>query len=115
MPRNYKKYELGKNKDITLQVVSYSEQMLVARVWFSGEGFNDPDHHHLNEEVDTVISGQFLAINGEEETILNPGDSVHVRPNEKHLLRLLSPTGQICSCWMPPREDLIEKFTELEE
>lgn len=115
MQKTFKKYTLGKNGDTTLQVVSHSEHMLVARVWFSGEGFTDSNHHHDNEEVDTVISGQFLATNGGEETILNPGDSVHILPNDRHTLRLLTPTGQICSCWMPPRADLLEKYTELEE
>lgn len=109
----YKKYKLS--DDVTLQVISYSEELLTARVWFSGDGFNDPDHHHLNQEVDTVISGRFAAFNGEEELILTAGVSIHVGPNQRHSLTCLTPTGEIVSCWSPAREDLIEKFTESEE
>lgn len=107
--------KFGPNKDITLQVVSQTGHMHVAKVWFSGKGFDEPDHRPLNEEVDIVVFGQFRATGGGKERVLNPGISVHVPPNDKHSIQLLSPTGKICSRWMPPREDLIEKLAGLEE
>lgn len=109
----YKKYKL--TSDITLQLVSYTDELMVARVWFSGKGFDDPDHHHLNQEIDTVISGKFAASVDEKSTVLSAGESVHVRPGEKHSLQCLTPTGEIVACWSPARKDIIEKYAELED
>ena len=45
MEKQYKKYKL--NEFVTLQVLSYTDEMMVAKLWFSGKGF-DSTHHHGN-------------------------------------------------------------------
>lgn len=108
----YKKYKL--NDDVTLQVVSYTQEMMVAKLWFSGKGF-EGTHFHLNQEANIVVSGEFEATNGDEKATLVAGDSVLVRSNIPHNLACLSPSGEVLTCWTPAREDIIEQYTGLEE
>jgi quercetin dioxygenase-like cupin family protein len=111
MKKQYKKYKLS--DDVTLQVMSYTPEMMMAKLWFTGKGF-DGTHHHLNQEINTVISGKFEAINGNEKIILTAGESVHVHSDLPHNLECLTPTGEICACWTPARQDIIDKYTEEE-
>lgn len=111
MKTQYKKYRL--NDDVTLQVVSYTDEMMIARLWFTGKGF-DGTHHHLSQEANTVISGKFEATNGSEKVILTAGESVHIHTDLPHNLECITPTGEIITCWTPARKDIIEKFTETE-
>ncbi|MGN6493294.1 MAG: cupin domain-containing protein [Agriterribacter sp.] len=111
MKTPFKKYKL--NEDVTLQVISYTNELMIARLWFTGRGFNDP-HHHINQEANTVLSGKFEATNGSEKTILTAGESVHVYTDLPHNLECLTPTGEIITCWTPARKDIIEKYTEVE-
>lgn len=108
----YKKYQL--NDEVTLQVVAYTREMMVAKLQFSGKGF-EGTHFHLNQEANIVVSGEFEATHGEEKIILNAGDSVLVRSNIPHNLACLSPAGEVLTCWTPAREDIIEQYTGLEE
>lgn len=111
MKKQYKKYKL--NDDVTLQVISYTEEMMIARLWFTGKGFSGT-HHHLNQEANTVISGKFEATNGDTKSILTAGESVHVYTDLPHNLECLTPTGEIITCWTPARKDIIENYTETE-
>ncbi|GEN25110.1 cupin domain-containing protein [Halomonas cupida] len=112
MTKPFKKYKL--NDDVTLQMVSYTEEMMVARLWFTGKGF-EGTHHHFNQEANIVISGKFEATNGDQKVLLTAGDSVLVHSEDPHNLECLTPTGEILTCWTPARADIIEKYAEREE
>ncbi|KRG70072.1 cupin domain-containing protein [Pseudoxanthomonas dokdonensis] len=108
--KTYKKYQL--NEHITMQVISYTEQLMIAKFWFTGPGF-PTTHHHPNEETDVIVSGRFEAVNGEHRHLMYPGDATQVAANVEHNTICLSPTGEMISSWTPARQDLIEKYTEL--
>jgi mannose-6-phosphate isomerase-like protein (cupin superfamily) len=109
--KTYKKVKL--NDDVTMQIISISEQMMSARFWFTGKGFGST-HHHSNEEVNVVINGDFIATNGAEQFPVYAGQTVCVAPDVEHDMRCLTPVGEMISTWTPPRKDLIEKFAHIE-
>ncbi|QDH78555.1 cupin domain-containing protein [Echinicola soli] len=112
MSKPFKKYKLSDT--VTLQVLSYTDEMMTAKLWFSGKGF-DGTHHHSNQEVNVVVAGEFEATNGKEKHKVYPGQTVVVPSNNEHNMECLSPTGAMVSCWTPARKDIIENYTELEE
>ncbi|QEM83351.1 cupin domain-containing protein [Halomonas binhaiensis] len=111
MRKVYKKYKLS--DDVTIQVLSCSDQQLTAKLWFSGKGFPS-GHHHPNEEVNVFVSGEFNAINGSEVIQVGAGDAVTIPPGVEHNLECLSGEGVLISTWTPPRKDFMEKFMEVE-
>ncbi|MDF2831461.1 cupin domain-containing protein [Chryseobacterium indoltheticum] len=111
MEKQYKKYKI--HDGVTLQVISYTDEMMVAKLWFVGKDARGT-HHHINQEIDTVLSGKFEAVNGDEKVILTTGESVHIYNDNPHSLECLTPTGEIIACWSPARKDIIEKYTEEE-
>lgn len=110
MKREFKKYQL--NEHITMQVLSYTEQMMMAKFWFTGPGFPGT-HNHSNEETDTVVAGRFEATNGVEVFPVEVGEGIQVAPSVEHNMKCLTPTGEMVTVWTPARQDLIDKFTEL--
>lgn len=111
MKKQYKQYKV--NDEVTIQVISYTKEMMIAHLWFTGKGFTLA-HHHLNQEANTVLSGKFEATNGDEKTILTAGETMHVYSDLPHNIACLTPTGEIITCWTPARQDIIEKYTEVQ-
>ncbi|WP_432720596.1 cupin domain-containing protein [Jeongeupia wiesaeckerbachi] len=107
----YRKIQL--NDSVTMQVIEFTEQMMSARFWFAGKGF-DGTHQHSNEEVNVVLNGEFMATNGSEQYPAHPGQVVQVAPNTEHNMECLTPTGEMISVWTPVRQDLI-KYALTEE
>lgn len=110
MEKRYKKYKL--NDDVTIQVLSVSEQLMTAKFWFSGKGF-DGTHHHFNPEINVVTAGEFEATRGSEKFRVHAGQMVAVAPDVEHNMECLSPTGEMISTWTPPRKDILDNYTEL--
>lgn len=111
MKKKYKKYKL--NEYVTLQVLSYTAEMMTAKLWFSGKGF-DGTHHHSNQEVNIVTAGEFEATNGDEKVKVYPGQAVTITSDFEHNMECLTPTGEMLTCWTPARQDIIEKYTGTE-
>ena len=109
MESKFKKYKL--NDDITMQVISYTEQMMTAKFWFTGKGFPST-HHHSNEESNVIVEGRFEATDGDRTFLVEAGDVVHVSPDVEHNLACLTPTGAFVSTWTPARKDFA-KYAEL--
>lgn len=84
-----------------------------ARFWFTGKGFAST-HHHLSEEVNVVVSGEFIATVGQLRYPVYPGQVVCVAPNVEHDMQCQTPVGEMISTWTPPRADLIEKYAQHE-
>lgn len=67
-------------------------EISVAR-WFNSSGTQFPTHSHQQREWLIVYSGSmFLAIDGEEEKRLLPGQSVTIEPGVLHQSRFLEDT-----------------------
>lgn len=114
MSRNEKKFKKYKlNESVTMQVIDYTGEMMTAKIWFSGKGF-DGTHHHLNQEVNIVVSGEFEATCGEEKFKVYPGQVVNVPSDKEHDMACLTPNGSMITVWTPARKDIIEKYTETE-
>ena len=107
----YKKFKL--NDDVTIQIISITDQMMSAKFWFTGKGFAST-HHHPHEEINVVLNGEFMATNGSERYAARPGQVVCVAPNVEHDMACLTATGEMLSIWTPPRRDLIDKFAQTE-
>jgi len=112
MQKKFKKYKL--NDYVTIQVIAYTEQMMTAKFWFTGKGF-DGTHHHLHQEVDVVTAGIFEAYNAGEKYKVYPGQAVIVSSDKEHNMECLTPIGEMISIWTSARQDIIEKYTELED
>ncbi|HYP84793.1 cupin domain-containing protein [Variovorax sp.] len=110
MESKFKKYKI--NDDITLQVISYSDDATSARLWFTGPGFPST-HHHLHTETNVVVSGEFEATSGDRVYKAAAGETVRIESNVEHNMKCLTPTAEMISSWTPARQDLIEKYTEL--
>jgi len=96
--------------DVTIKVVSNSENLTVAELHFPANATADI-HQHVNEEVNYVVKGVFETIHEGEKCILNPGDVVQVSPNLKHNLKCISSeNGVILTSWTPSRKDIMAKI-----
>lgn len=111
MEKKYKKYAL--NDNVTIQVLSYTDQMMTAQIWFTGPGF-EGTHHHSNQEVNVVISGEFEATDGDNKYNVFPGQVVPVLSDRKHNMECLTPTGSMITIWTPARKDIIDNYTEIQ-
>ncbi|HEY1076106.1 MAG TPA: cupin domain-containing protein [Fontimonas sp.] len=111
MQKTYRKYPL--NETVTMQMISQTDDMMSARFWFSGKGF-DGTHHHPHQEINVVIAGEFEATRGTEKFRVYPGQVVVIPPDVEHNMECLTPGGEMVSVWTPSRRDLVEKFGELE-
>lgn len=111
MQKTYKKYPI--NESVTIQMISHTEEMMSARFWFSGKGF-DGAHHHLSQEINIVVAGEFEATRGDEKYRVHQGQVVVIAPDVEHNMECLSAAGEMVSVWTPSRQDLIENFGELE-
>jgi len=110
MQSKYKKYKL--TDDITMQVIAYTEDMMLAKYWFTGPGYLTT-HHHPNEETDVIVAGEFEATNGTAKHRVKVGDAMQVAAGVEHNMQCLTPTGEMVATWTPARRDIIEKYTEL--
>ncbi|MBL7711930.1 MAG: cupin domain-containing protein [Chitinophagaceae bacterium] len=110
MEQPFKQYKL--NDSVTIQVLSYNEEMTTAQFWFNGKGFDNLDHHHPHHEVNIVLAGEFNATNGMEQQKVFPGQVVSIPAGAVHDMECLSPAGSMITVWTPARKDIIEKYTE---
>lgn len=111
MQKTFRKYQL--TETVTMQMISYTDEMMSARFWFSGKGF-DGTHHHVHQEINIVVAGEFEATRGSEQYKVRPGQVVVIPPEVEHNMECLSGAGEMVSVWTPARRDLIEKYGELE-
>ncbi|WP_202304024.1 cupin domain-containing protein [Dryocola clanedunensis] len=101
----YQKVKL--NDAVTMQVISYSEQLMTAKFWFSGPGFAGT-HHHDHEEVNIVVSGEFEATNGEQKYRVKAGETATISSGVEHDMKCVSGEAVMISVWTPARKDLLK-------
>ncbi|GEM_PF-975680 len=111
MQKTFKKYRL--TDTVTMQMISFTDEMMSARFWFSGKGF-DSTHHHVNQEINVVVAGEFEATRGGEKYKVYPGQAVVVPSDVEHNMECLSGTGEMVSVWTPARQDFLKNYAEIE-
>ena len=85
------------------------EKMMIAKMRFK-DGFRVPLHHHVNEQITSVISGTirfWFGENKEQEMDLHAGDMVVIPANLPHEALMIGDVEEIDS-WAPPRQDWLD-------
>lgn len=96
--------------EVQINILSNSETLTLAELIFPINAIA-PVHHHINEEINYILEGEFeSSLNGELK-ILKQGDVLRVSPNDVHNLKNIGNVeGKILTVWNPSRIDLIEKL-----
>lgn len=96
--------------EVQINILSNSEALTLAELTFPINAIAAP-HHHINEEINYILEGEFESnLNGELK-ILKQGDVLCVSPNDEHNLKNIGNVeGKILTVWNPSRVDLIEKL-----
>ena len=67
-----------------------------------------PSHSHdVHEQMGYLISGKLRYFLGDEERIMNPGDSYYVPPGVEHGTETLDGPAVLMDVFCPPREDFL--------
>lgn len=69
-----------------------------------------PAHHHPEDEVNIVLSGESECETDGKDCRHTVGESFLVRGNQTHLMRTLDQAGLVATIWGPVRKDLLERF-----
>lgn len=67
---------------VTRQTIQAANQTMIRYVYLPGAVF--PDHHHPEEQVTAVLTGQIEFTVGGERHLLGPGDVAIIPPNVSH-------------------------------
>lgn len=92
--------------DVTRQVLSDHEALMVVAFRFAAEGAQGSLHHHPHVQSTYVESGRFRFTVGEEEKELAAGDSFVIPSNVEHGCVCLEP-GTLIDCFTPRRDDFL--------
>jgi quercetin dioxygenase-like cupin family protein len=92
------------NPTISRQMI-HGETMTVARLRLR-KGAIVPLHHHVNEQISMVESGQLRFVIAGEECILSGGQTVTIPANAPHLVEALE-DAVATDLFCPIREDWI--------
>lgn len=65
-----------------------------------------PFHSHPNEQSGYVISGKYRLKVGDQEDILNTGDSYSIPTNVSHSIEIIE-AGEVVDVFTPLREDYL--------
>ncbi|MBI3683589.1 MAG: cupin domain-containing protein [Acidobacteria bacterium] len=83
--------------------VLHAETMTMARLILK-KGAIVPEHHHVNEQISTILEGRMRFFVGGEQQVLGPGESVVIPPNVPHWVEVLEDCDVI-DLFCPVRED----------
>lgn len=85
--------------------VMHFETMTVARIRMR-KGAVVPLHHHANEQITMLESGQLRFVIAGEENIVRAGESIQVPPHAPHMVEALE-DSLATDVFSPVREDWI--------
>lgn len=71
------------------------------RMFEIGPGGHTPLHQHDYEHEIYVLEGSGVAVDGQQEHPLQPGDVIHVRPNDVHQFRNVGSDTMKMLCLIP--------------
>ena len=81
----------------------HTETMTVARIYLAA-GAVVPRHQHVHEQVANVISGRLRFVVGEEELVVEAGESVALPANVPHEVTVLE-DALVIDVFSPVRDD----------
>ena len=90
-------------RGVNFEVLAVSDKTMITVMKYA-EGNRVGMHKHPNEQGGYVVSGKFKVWIGNEEDILEAGDSYIVPENTEHAFEVIEP-GDIIDVFVPPRED----------
>lgn len=85
--------------------VVHTELLTVARVYLD-EGVVVPSHEHVNEQIANVMTGRMRFVVGDEEVVVEAGESLVIPPNVPHEAVALTEV-LVVDVFSPRREDWI--------
>jgi quercetin dioxygenase-like cupin family protein len=98
-----KKSEQAKREFMGVQylVGATSDRMMVTLMQFKG-GSTVAPHQHENEQAGYCLSGRYRLRIGEEEKLIEPGDSYVIPGNSEHAFEILE-NAEAVEVFSPPR------------
>ena len=93
-------------ENVTRQVLSENEQLMVVAFRFAAEGAEGALHNHPHIQSTYVESGRFRFTLGDEEREVGPGDSFVIPSGQTHGCICLEP-GTLVDCFTPRRDDFL--------
>lgn len=106
---NWSKVPVEQVNDKMKRQLVYGEKVMVSRIQFE-DGCIVPLHHHENEQITQVVSGQMRFWFGADESEiieLGPGDTIVIPANLPHKALTIGPVEEI-DIFAPPRQDWID-------
>ena len=92
--------------NVTRQVLSDHEQLMVVAFRFAAEGAIGALHNHSHVQSTYVESGRFWFTLGDETREVGPGDSFVIPSDQTHGCVCLEP-GTLVDCFTPRRDDFL--------
>lgn len=93
-------------KDVTRQVLSDHEALMVVAFRFDAEGAVGELHDHPHVQSTYVEAGRFRFTIGDETREVGPGDSFVIPSDVTHGCTCLEP-GTLIDCFTPRRDDFL--------
>ena len=88
------------------KVLSYSKNLMACELTFEKGAVGAP-HSHPHEQIGYIISGRLVyQEEGQEDKILETGDTYYVAPNVVHGVQILEDT-KLLDIFTPMREDFV--------
>lgn len=89
------------------KILSYSEKLMTVELQFE-KGAVGAKHSHPHEQIGYIVSGKLVyQEEGQEDKVLETGDTYYVAPNVVHGIVTLEPT-KLLDIFTPMREDFIK-------
>lgn len=88
------------------KILGYDNQIMMVKVSFS-EGAVGSAHQHFHTQSTYVVSGKFKFTIDSEESIVEAGDGVYIKPNLVHGALCLE-EGILIDVFSPVREDFLD-------
>lgn len=95
--------------DISISILSDSENLTVAEILIPAGCIATP-HHHPHEEVNYVLSGTLDFMCDGTVTMLGAGEYMRIPPDRQHNITNSGKTdARVMSVWTPSRQDLVAR------
>ncbi|HUQ94831.1 MAG TPA: cupin domain-containing protein [Bryobacteraceae bacterium] len=101
--QNWNELEMEQMSPLVGRQVIHGANITLARLTLK-KGAVVPEHHHINEQMATVISGKLVFLMEGERHVLNAGETLVVAPNVPHSVEVLE-DSIVFDTFAPTRED----------
>lgn len=101
--QHWNEAEVEQMNPLTARQVVHTENMTMARLILK-KGAVVPEHHHINEQISTVLEGSLIFHIEGKDILLKPGDSLVIPPNVPHGVSVPEDC-LVFDLFAPPRED----------